>query len=168
MGIIVRQLTVHDLPSYALAFSTTVQRALRVNSWQSECAYLTHCLSSSMPFVYGIFLDDATTVIGALLIRDKQEYAGQLYCWLNEKFWGRGYMHAALHTVAREYFESTGELFFTAHVDKSNVRSYQCLKKIGFADYGLHTAAHGRQYVLVLCAGSISLYTHTPYLSTAA
>lgn len=138
--------------SYLSAFSQVVQLFVHASGEQAERAYLQERLikqANKKTFFYCI-LDERESCIGAIEIRDKEEYPGQLYCWLNERYWGTGIFQQAMVFAAQDYFKNTHFLFFMAHVDKDNKRSYRALKKCGFTDVGMTNGSRGLQYQLVL------------------
>lgn len=151
MGVTIRSLADGDLDEYERLFTPLVQTALHVSSAATERIYIQERIAhhaNGTTFLFGILLDDA--LIGALEIRDASTSRGQLYCWLNESFWGNGYFQKALALAASCYFNHTHDLYITAHVDCDNIRSYRALKKVGFADAGFIHGPHGKQFELLL------------------
>ena len=151
MEVTIRSLNESDLDEYERIFTPLVQTALHVSSAESERIYIKERIAhhaDGTTFLFGIMLDNA--LIGALEIRDSSTSRGQLYCWLNEQFWGNGHFQKALTLAAACYFQHTNERFITAHVNCDNLRSYRALKKAGFADAGYVMGPHGRQYELLL------------------
>jgi RimJ/RimL family protein N-acetyltransferase len=150
MEVTIRSLIESDLDDYERIFTPLVQEALHVSSAAAERIYIKERIAhhaDGTTFLFGVFLDN--TIIGALEIRDASTSRGQLYCWLNETFWGNGYFQKALMLAATCYFQHTNERFITAHVDCNNLRSYRALKKAGFADAGYVMGPHGKQYELL-------------------
>ncbi len=150
--IILRPLTNADEPLYLAQFSSLVQATLQVASLNQEQIYFRERIAKQhegKTFFYGIFDAQSNVLCGALEIRDKHEHRGQLYCWLNEAWWGKGYMQEAIALGAADYFAHTKERFITAFVDESNKRSYWALKRAGFADLCRSEGPHGKQYELV-------------------
>jgi len=138
---------------YLSAFSCTVQEMVRVADIGSEYCYLQERLvkqQDKKTVFYCVFDGLDKNCIGAIEIRDGIEHAGQLYCWLNEHYWGTGLFTRAMCLASHSYFVQSGAPFFTAHVDKNNKRSYYALKKCGFADQGIVKGPRGAQYQLVL------------------
>ncbi len=125
--------------------------AIRVNEKREGAKIVCDSTPKDSPFFYCIFDVQCNTLIGAIEIRDACEFAGQLYCWIHEDYWGTGYFQQALQLAAREYFARTSERFFTAHVDIDNMRSYHALRKAGFAPFGFYDGPYGKQHVLLLC-----------------
>lgn len=139
-----------DLDDYERIFTPVIQETLHVSSAAAERIYIKERIAhhaDGRTFLFGIFLNDA--LIGALEIRDASTSRGQLYCWLNESFWGNGYFQKALSLAAAFYFDHTNERYITAHVNCDNLRSYRALKKAGFADAGYVMGPHGKQYELL-------------------
>lgn len=134
---------------YLSVFSPLVRDILHVTSLESERAYLIQLMQESSPFFFGVMLEPVHEFIGAIAIRNPQLYAGQLYCWMHEKYWGAGYFQQALADAAAFYFAQTNYDFFTARVDLHNMRSYQALKKCGFIDRALVQGPYGLQFELV-------------------
>lgn len=141
-----------QIQAYLAMFSPIVQSLVHVSSLSAEQAYLLYRIGQRTfcPFFYTIIESFSGQLIGALDIRDPLTSVGQLYCWLNEQFWGKGYMQQAIALAAYNYFTQTHEPYFNAHVDVINLRSYFALKKAGFADYGFHDGPRGKQYNLIL------------------
>jgi RimJ/RimL family protein N-acetyltransferase len=140
-----------DLDDYERIFTPLIQEALHVSSAAAERIYIKERIAyhaDGTTFLFGVFLDNA--LIGALEIRNASTSRGQLYCWLNESFWGNGYFQKALALAAACYFQHSNERYITAHVNCDNLRSYHALKKAGFADAGYVAGPHGRQYELLL------------------
>ncbi len=150
MGVTIRSLTDGDLDEYERLFTPRVQESLHVSSSTIERIYIKERIAQhedGATFLFGIFCDEQ--LIGAIEIRSAQTSRGQLYCWLNEQFWGNGYFQKALHLAASFYFNHAHERYITAHVDCTNLRSYRALKKAGFADAGFVQGPHGRQFELI-------------------
>lgn len=131
--------------AYLAAFSNAVQAILHASA-ESEKNYLIERLRDQNTFFYTIFFNKS--LVGAIEIRDNPEQ-GQLYCWIAQNHWGSGIFQHAIARAAQNYFDQTDALYFTAHVDINNKRSYRALKKAGFADYGLCNGPRGKQYVLL-------------------
>jgi len=150
--ITLRPLRIEYVDQYLKSFSADVQSAVFVDSPQSECEYLTECIQKSGQgdaVFLCIFENLHDVLIGAIEIRPSPQHSGQLYCWLNEEYRGKGMLKEAMLLAAQAYFKLTGRIFFNAHVDISNHRSYRALKKCGFADMGMSRGPRGAQYELV-------------------
>jgi RimJ/RimL family protein N-acetyltransferase len=74
---------------------------------------------------------DSAVLIGALEIRDPA-CRSQLYCWINERWWGNGYFQQAVMLAAIHYFTQTNEQTISACIDIDNMRSYHAFIKAGF------------------------------------
>ena len=145
--IILEYLSLNDIDHYLAQFSKTIQTCLQVHDFESERDYLiARCTQDA--FFYIIQKKDGT-LIGALEIRDPG-HISQLYCWINEQFWGRGYFKEALRLAVREYANQTNEATISACVDAHNERSFNALQKCGFAKKGTRMGPHGKQYILYL------------------
>lgn len=152
-SVYIRPLQASDIQAYLTMFSSTVQNALFVSSLQEERDYLIVHLEQQkhrMTHFYGIFLPSNDQFIGAIEIRDRDAYRGQLYCWIHENYWGTGYFIQAMQNAARDYFLQTGQRYINALVATANKRSYRALKKCGFSDSGFHTGVDGDSYELIL------------------
>jgi RimJ/RimL family protein N-acetyltransferase len=150
--IILRKLIPEYYKEYINMFSDTVQDLLHASA-QGELDYLQERfekMEQGKTFFYCIFDKKSDRLVGAIEIRNEHESAGQLYIWLNEKYWGSGLYQEAIRLCSQEYFQHSHKPFFTAHVDISNRRSYLALKKCGFAELGFYKGPHGKQYDLVL------------------
>lgn len=138
--------------SYLQMFSPIVQNMLHVPSIEHERIYLNHRLVHVLTFTtlfYCIFDNVDQQLIGAIEIRDRMQFSGQLYSWLHEFYWGSGRYQEALLLASQQYFSLTQDLFFTAHVDVNNERSCGALRKGGFAHAALRAGPYGNQYVLI-------------------
>lgn len=147
-GITIKPLSQELIPLYLQAFSDAVKQALHVTSTSSEEQYLLAHLADPGDSVFFTVMRDGVC-IGAIAIRDKKRFPGQLYSWLHHDYWGKGYYQEALRLVLQNYFEKTNEPYCTAHVDVTNMRSYKALKKAGFADLALIRGPYGKQFELV-------------------
>lgn len=139
--------------SYLEQFSAAVCEPLRVKSIDAEREYLHVALEKQVKgetHFYLVVERQFDRVIGAVEIRDPEQSRGQLYTWLNERYWGTGIFQEVIREVAADYFTKTQARYFDATVEVNNVRSYRALKKAGFADLGIQEGAWGRYYVLVL------------------
>lgn len=151
--ITLRPLVAEYIDSYLKSFSSDVQAAVFVDSPQSEREYLLNCIEKSNngdAVFFCIFENQNNNIIGAIEIRPSPQHSGQLYCWLNEAYRGKDLLKEAMSLAAKEYFKLTGRIFFNAHVDVCNMRSYKALKKCGFADMGMSRGPRGMQYELIL------------------
>ncbi len=146
--IFLKPLSREDIPACMQQFSPAVQQALHVQSSAAEQEYLERL--AGLPFTWVVKTDD--TIVGLIAVRDRANHKnqGQLYSWINENYWGMGAYQSALAQASENYFEQTNDLYYTAHVDVDNIRSYKALKKAGFADYAISEGAHGKQFELIL------------------
>lgn len=148
-----RPLTLSEETEYLNQFSQIVRSILYVPSIMQEQLYFRERIikqQEGKTFFYGIFDKKTNTLCGAIEIRDPLEHRGQLYCWLNEVWWGKGYMQEAINLFSTFYFSKTQKKYITAHVDVTNQRSYWALKRAGFADLAKIEGPHGKQYELLL------------------
>ena len=130
-----------------------VRSILHVQSIEQEQAYFHERIlkqQSGKTFFYGIFDKNTQVLCGAIEIRDPLEHRGQLYCWLNEAWWAKGYIQEAIVLLSHYYFAQTKATYITAFVDATNQRSYWALKRVGFADSAKSEGPHGNQYELLL------------------
>ncbi len=151
--VTLKRLTRKFVPDYLSMFSECVAIKLHVPSVQNEAQYIADRLkrpNCADLFFYCIFENDSNQLIGALEIRDAEEYPGQLYTWLNQEFWGGNRFQEAMRLAVDYYFQKTNQPQIIAHVDVNNARSYRALKKAGFADIGMKNGPSGKQYVLLL------------------
>ena len=151
-NVILRPLSYKYIQGYLLAFTQEVRILLHVPDTQAEYHYLLNritLVTQRRTFFYCIFDQLMHTIIGALEIRGK-EHPGQLYTWLRPDYWGKNYFQEAVHLAQRFYFSHINALYFTARVDIDNQRSYQALKKAGFADYAIVQGSYALQYELIL------------------
>lgn len=146
--IILERLAFHHIEHYLRAYSTQVQSLLHVNSSISEREYIFQKIKEKS-FLYGVFLENINNLIGAIEIRDPC-YRSQLYCWLNENYWGKNYFAQAMQQAVRLYFEQTDEKTISARVDCKNKRSYYALIKFGFKEIKIVPGGYGPQYELIL------------------
>lgn len=151
--VTLRPLQIEYIDQYLKAFSPEVQSALFVDTPQAERDYLVESIEKSgqgEAVFFCIFDNAHNTLVGAIEIRPSPQHSGQLYCWLNEAYRGKGILKESMQLAAQAYFKLTGRIFFNAHVDICNNRSYRALKKCGFADMGMSRGPRGAQYELVL------------------
>lgn len=137
------------ISSYVQHYSVRVQQLLHVDNLQQEIRYVHQSLTDKNSFFYGITQKSSPTIIGAIEIRSPV-YRSQLYCWLNEHYWGKGYFQEAMQLVAIHYFKVTGHGTICACVDYENERSFYALKKVGFQEKRITQGPYGLQYELVL------------------
>jgi RimJ/RimL family protein N-acetyltransferase len=151
--VILRLLRKEFFAEYAARFSPIVRTILHVPTIDHEISYLEQRLEKmgqGKTLFYCVIDTRAHHLIGGIEIRDRSEHYGQLYSWLHEMYWGTGQYKEALSLAAQSYFKMTEQLYFTAHVDISNQRSYHALKKCGFAHAGFFNGPYGKQYALIL------------------
>ena len=142
------QLSHHYITPYLDQFSSYIQKLLHVQNVESERTYLeARCAQNS--FFYVIVNKFNNQLIGAIEIRNPG-HLSQLYCWINEQFWGNGYFQEAMHLAARAYKNETNHHTISACVDTRNGRSLHALEKAGFKKRGTRTGPHGLQFVLQL------------------
>lgn len=138
---------------YLALFSPVLWPYLHVANLDDEKAYLLDCLARKhrgVPTFFYLIYDNTTdTYVGAVQIRLPHENKGQLYCWINEKYWGRGYLKPAIELAAENYFKETDLSEFSALVYCDNQRSYHALKKVGFIEVGTTTGPYGQQHILL-------------------
>lgn len=141
----------HDIEHYINQLSPQVMAALQIEDKNSERQYLQSViLENNKTTLFFVILENLENrLIGAIEIRGQDCSRGQLYTWLHHDYWGTGHFQEALQLACREYFSFAKALFFDAHVNINNVRSYKALKKAGFADYKIIDGPHGKQYVLI-------------------
>ncbi len=136
------------IDSYLHHYSARVRAILHVTDSAQERFYLEQCIHNAS-FFYIIALKKSVTTIGAIEIREPT-YRSQLYCWLNENYWGNGYFQEAMPIVAAHYFKTTGHPTIHACVDYDNERSFYALKKVGFQEKKITAGPYGLQYELIL------------------
>lgn len=137
--------------SYLAMFSLCVQQRLQVSA-EAEKIYLEHQYEAQergYTFFYCVFEQAHQLLIGALEIRHPLQFPGQLYCWLHENWWGKGYLQHAFSLAVADYFKRTPYQTITAHVALANLQSYYALIKCGFNDQGLYHGPWGPQRRLV-------------------
>ncbi len=135
---------------YLQNFSPTIQSLLHVHDIKYEQEYLEHALQSLKPFFYLIADKNSQTIMGSIEIRDPG-YRCQLYCWINEQYWGQGFFQEAMKLATQNYFATTDAQSITARVDLDNKRSYYALQKAGFVEIAKARGPHGLQYEMILC-----------------
>ena len=138
---------------YLHMLSPTVQALLHIKDLSSERAYLEQryrVMLSGKTHFYCIIDTTEQKLIGAIEIRHDQDSRGQLYNWINERYWGGGRYQEALALATQAYFHETGERIISAHVDISNKRSWHALQKFGFMHAGIVEGPYGKQYVMLL------------------
>ncbi len=148
--VFLEHLTKEHIPEYLHTFSPTIQAILRVNTIRSERSYLEERCQCEDLFFYVIKDSETENLIGAIEIRSAA-FRSQLYYWLNEHWWGRGYFQEALTLALSLYFSQTGEQTVTARIDCDNIRSLRALQKADFHSYGVVEGPRGKQFELILC-----------------
>jgi len=144
--VILESLSDHLIPSYFEQFSSLIKSLLHVQDEQSEYNYLQARIEQNA-FFYVIIKKDTEQLIGAMEIRDPG-HASQLYCWINERYWGAGYFKESMQLLTDYYQKQTGYHALTACIDCTNVRSFYALKKIGFKKIGTRMGPFGNQHVI--------------------
>jgi RimJ/RimL family protein N-acetyltransferase len=148
--VILKPLQEVHIAEYLSSFSTVVQQMLHVSDHACEHEYLKARMADDNNYFFCIFLQSTMRLIGAIDIRDQAYFSGQLYCWLNEQYWGVGVYQEALALASRAYFLQTHMRYMTARVDVYNERSYYALRKGGFAQARVVQGPYGKQYEMVL------------------
>jgi RimJ/RimL family protein N-acetyltransferase len=141
-------LSLVHIDSYLKNYSRLVQTLLHVVDSSQERLYLEKCIELSS-FFYVISPKKTTNIIGGIEIRHPT-YRSQLYCWLNEEYWGKSYFQEAMQLLAYHYFKTTGHSSIGACVDYANERSFYALKKAGFQEKRIAPGPYGLQYELIL------------------
>lgn len=147
--VVLYPLASEHIEVYLTNYSACVQKLLYVHDLFYERAYLQERLNDKDAFFYVIFAKLHHTFLGAIEIRTPF-YRSQLYCWLNERYWGKGYFQEAMLLVAEQYFQASGEHCIMARIDCTNRRSFQALKKVGFEQIALVQGSYGPQYEMIL------------------
>lgn len=141
------KLAYESIDSYLQNFSKKIQSLLHVQDPQSERCYLNARIEQNVKFFYVIQCNEQT--IGAIEIRDPG-HTSQLYCWVNEQFWGTGCFQEAMGLVLREYKKQIDEEIISACIDEKNGRSVHALEKVGFKKIRARSGPFGKQIVLHL------------------
>ena len=118
---------------YLTSFSELVRSYIGVDL-DSERLYLEahhRQMQRGETLFFTIFCKETKTLMGAIEVRSAR-YRGQLYYWLNEKYWSQGFLQEALQLVFEYYAQNAKEKSVTAFVDVSNARSIKVLKRFGF------------------------------------
>lgn len=147
--ICIERLSDTHITAYMNAFTEVVRVPLRVSSIESEKIYLQERMAQKTPFFFVVILKKTKQLIGAIEIRDVS-HRSQLYCWLNEKWWGSGAFQKAMKLVSNHYFSKTKEVAISARVDYSNERSKRALEKAGFVVEGIASGPREKQYCMRL------------------
>ena len=147
--VCIESLSQDYIEQYLEAFSESVRVPLRVQSIESERDYLKQRMAQKAPFFFVITIKQTGQLIGAIEIRDAS-HRSQLYCWINEKWWGSGLFQKVMELAAQRYFSHTENESISARVDCSNKRSLHALEKNGFALQGISLGSSEKQYSMVL------------------
>ncbi len=143
-------LAYEHIDSYLAHYSAQVQKILHVDDLAQERRYIEQCVRDNNSFFYVMAQKaHAHTIMGGIEIRSPS-YRSQLYCWMHEDYWGKGYFQEAMELVASYYFKISGQASICACVDYHNERSFYALKKIGFQEKKITVGPYGLQYELVL------------------
>lgn len=155
--VILKELSKDLVQDYLGSLSQKVCTLLAIKHYDDERWYLNQQLQKvkeGTTFFMCIFQKKSGQLIGAVEIRDAS-YRSQLYNWLHEDYWGKGYWQDAFKIVSIAYFKThPQEKNIIARVDVTNIRSYCALKKCGFNDLRISQGPRGKQYELIF-------YNHT-------
>lgn len=135
---------------YLASFSYIVRSYLGADL-ESERIYLEthyHQMLQGETFFFVILCKEKNIVIGAIEVRH-ESYRGQLYYWLNERFWSRGFLQEALKILLKYYHAQTGKKSVTAFVDVSNILSIRALERFGFHKEGTLKGARDTQIAMI-------------------
>jgi RimJ/RimL family protein N-acetyltransferase len=137
---------------YLGALSPRVADLLHISCLEQEKQYIMPYCEKNLMWPFFVILESAEgNAIGGIQIRSPEISVGQLYCWINEQYWGKGHFRAALIQACRTFFtHNSEESLITAHVEVTNERSYYALKKVSFCDKGIRLGSYGPEYELVL------------------
>lgn len=88
--------------------------------------------------VYIVWDNQDQKPIGYVEVREYDpKDVGQLGCWINEKYWGKGRIVEAIKLITDVYFKAyPDEKSYIAWVRLWNQRSYKALQKAGLVDIG--------------------------------
>ena len=88
--------------------------------------------------VYIVWDNQDAKPIGYVEVREYDpKDVGQLGCWINEKYWGKGRIVEAIKLITDVYFKAyPDEKSYIAWVRLWNERSYKALKKAGLVEIG--------------------------------
>lgn len=118
---------------YLKAFSEAVRLYIGVDL-ESERIYIESHYQKRLigETVFFVFFHKGTkALMGAIEIRP-EHYRGQLYYWLNEYFWSKGFLQEGLSLILSYYHLSTQKKSVTAFIDVSNILSIKALQRFGF------------------------------------
>lgn len=150
--VYVKELSTEYVQDYLDMFSTTVQKILGVSSLWNEFEYVHTQIKKQKEgktFLYGVFEQEKNHLIGSIEIRS-EEHRGQLYTWLHQDYWGKGFFQDAFGLVRLEYFAEYKESNkFTARVDVSNTASLKALLKAGCKSMGIKKGPREDQYEII-------------------
>ncbi len=110
-----------------------------------ESEQILHSIFMEQENIWAILLKEENQLIGSIgLIHDparENPYSRMLGYWLDELFWGNGYMSEAVRSVLKYAFEELQMDLVTANCYPHNSRSLHILKCNGFVYEGtLHQA----------------------------
>jgi RimJ/RimL family protein N-acetyltransferase len=138
------KMTEDHFKDYHDMFSDTVRKNLEFPahiSFAYTIAYLKYEMKDARDgkvLLYAIFDNKDNKLIGSIEVRDKSDkHPGQLGCWINENYWGKGRLQEALSLVTKTFFDlKPKEKEYIAHVRLWNKRCYNALKKGGMKEIG--------------------------------
>lgn len=136
--------------AYLNAFSECVRTYIGVDT-ESERLYLeAHYRQQKRgeTHFFTIFCRHKNELMGAIEVRSAR-YRGQLYYWLNEKFWSQGFLQEALKLVASYYQAHTKKKEINAFIDVSNRASIKALQKFGFKKKRIHKGSREDQIEMI-------------------
>lgn len=127
---------------YHNMFSDTVRKSLEFPKHIS-LAYTIAFLRSEMKktargeqILYMIFDNKDNKLIGGVEIREENDDdPGNLGCWVNENYWGKGRFQEALRLINKEYFRLRPDRKnYIVFIRDWNKRSYHAFKKFGYEE----------------------------------
>jgi len=150
--VVLKELSEDYIQHYLNALSQKVCTQLAIKHHDDERWYLNQQLQKvkeGTTFFMCIFKKESEQLIGAVEIRNPS-YRSQLYNWLHEDYWGKGYWQDAFRLASTAYFKThPQETTIKARVDIINTRSYYALRKCGFNDLRISEGFRGKQHELI-------------------
>ena len=140
--ISLKLLTEQHFLDYHNMFSDTVRKNLEFPKHIS-LGYTMAYLRSEMKktergeqLLYMIFDNKDNTLIGGVEIREDNDLdPGNLGCWVNENYWGKGRFQEALKLINEEYFRLRPDRKeYIVFIRKWNKRSFHAFKKFGYEE----------------------------------
>jgi ribosomal-protein-serine acetyltransferase len=95
-----------------------------------------------LPLAIAVRADEGWQLVGTVGIRiDESDQTGDAWYWIDASFEGRGLMRRAMVALLDQAFGPLRLARVTAHIEATNERSRNLVKRLGFTEEGVHRQA---------------------------